>query len=104
MVDSPLLKQTQGYVNGRWTGATGGARLAVTNPATGEKLADVPDMGAEETTAAVEAARIAMTDTPSLEERRSWLTAIADQLVANKQELGRIITLEQGKPLKEGVG
>src|SRR5690349_3428644 len=56
MISSPLLSHMQGYVNGRWTGADSERTFAVINPATGEKLADVPDMAAGETTVACEAA------------------------------------------------
>src|SRR5215207_952088 len=61
MIESPLLTDLGGYVGGRWiTRGSSGHTIAVTNPATGEKLADVPDMGAAETTAAIESAAAAM--------------------------------------------
>ncbi|MCA1659180.1 MAG: NAD-dependent succinate-semialdehyde dehydrogenase [Verrucomicrobiaceae bacterium] len=76
--------------------------LRVINPATGEWLADVPDMAAVETTAAVEAAAEALRE-PVAEKRRHWLDETARLLLENRQELARIITSEQGKPLKESV-
>lgn len=103
MTTSPLLNDTQGYIAGRWVGAASGRTLEVINPATGETLARVPDMGAEETTAAVEAAAAAMRTTPSLEQRRAWLAAIASAHLENKNELASLITLENGKPLKEAA-
>lgn len=103
MIQSPLLPHTAGYIAGRWTGAQSGKTLAVINPATGEKLADVPSMGAAETTQAVEAAAGAFADPPAIELRRAWLKAIGARMLEHKRELGRIITLEQGKPLAEGV-
>jgi len=56
MIESPLLPQFLGYINGRWTPARLGLSLPVYNPATGERLAEVADMGGEETQAAIEAA------------------------------------------------
>src|ERR1051326_3768435 len=103
MIESPLLKEISGYVNGRWSAAQSGKTISVTNPATGDHLADVPDMGSAETTAAVEAADAALQTEIPLAQRKRWLEQIVDLLLANKQELARIITLEQGKPLKESV-
>jgi succinate-semialdehyde dehydrogenase / glutarate-semialdehyde dehydrogenase len=97
----PLLEETRGFIAGQWRDAQSGRTLAVTNPATGEHLADVPDMAEEETAAAVDAAREGMDPAFPLEERSRWLGEIADRLIEHKKELGRIITLEQGKPLKE---
>jgi succinate-semialdehyde dehydrogenase/glutarate-semialdehyde dehydrogenase len=104
MIESPLLANLGGYIGGEWVGATSGATFAVINPATGEQLAAVPEMGATETTAAVEAASRALDDRTSAEQRRDWLNLIHDGLLEHKQELARIITLEHGKPLKESVG
>ncbi len=104
MISSPLLKQFAGYINGRWAPADSGKTTAVFNRATGEKLADVPEMGEAEAVRAVEASAAAMRDTPSLDQRRQWLTQIAERLLAQKKELGRILTQEHGKPLKEGIG
>ena len=103
-LNSTYLKHVQGYVDGRWCGADSGATAPVTNPANGEVLANVPVMGAAEAARAVEAAARVVQNPPSLDQRRRWLEAIAARLTADKNELGRIITLEHGKPLKEGVG
>lgn len=102
MISSPLLKQVSGFVAGRWV-ERGDDRLAVTNPATGETLAEIPDMGEAGATAAVESAAAAMANPPPVEQRHAWLLAIHDALLRDKAELGRIITQEQGKPLKEAV-
>ncbi len=104
MIESPLLKQLQGYIDGRWVGADGGDTLAVTNPANGETLAEVPNMGAAEAQRAIAAASDARFPLTSLDQRREWLEAIARALAENREELGRILTLEHGKPLKEGQG
>ena len=57
--DAALLR-TDGYIDGRWTGADSGARFPVTDPASGERLAEVADMGAAETRRAIEAAERAL--------------------------------------------
>ncbi len=101
MIDSPLLKHVQGYINGRWVGAQSGQTLAVINPATGETLSPVPLMGQAETRHAVEAAQASRIQPASIEQRKQWLNQIADLHIEHQKELGRIITLENGKPWKE---
>jgi succinate-semialdehyde dehydrogenase / glutarate-semialdehyde dehydrogenase len=104
MIQSPLLQNFKAYVAGKWVGAdSAGATFAVHNPASGEKLADLPNMGAVETSAAIESSAAALERDVSLDQRRQWLRRIYDLLMENKQELARIITVEQGKPLKESV-
>ena len=103
MIQSPLLMNMAGFVAGRWKPARSGDVLRVTNPATGEPLADVPDMAQAETAAAVEAAAEALRNPVAAETRRHWLAETARLLRANQQELARTITLEQGKPLKESI-
>ncbi len=91
------------HVAGAWVAADSGAAFPVTNPATGEILGSVPDMGADEARRAVEAAQAALPlwrDRPAKERAgimRRWF-----ELIMNEQErLARIITAEQGKPLAE---
>ena len=105
MIQSPLLEHVGGYVAGRWAAADAGGTIAVRNPSTGEHLADVPDMGAGETAAAVESAAAVLERgaTGSLDDRRRWLVAVHDLLLENKAELALVITAEQGKPLKESA-
>jgi succinate-semialdehyde dehydrogenase/glutarate-semialdehyde dehydrogenase len=103
MMESPLLQHLQGYVAGKWHGGSGSATIDVTNPATGELLAKIPDMGALEADAAIAAADAATRNPIAVEQRAEWLGRIANLLLENKQELARIITLEQGKPLKEST-
>jgi succinate-semialdehyde dehydrogenase/glutarate-semialdehyde dehydrogenase len=59
-LQDPGLLKTQAYINGQWVDADNGATFAVTNPATGEHLADVASLGAVETRRAIEAAEVAM--------------------------------------------
>jgi len=103
-MNAPLLQDVAGFIDGRWSAADSARVIPVINPANGAHLADVPDMGAEETTRAVDAAAAAMNRaSPSTDQRRRWLSGIHDLLLKHKDELARIITLEQGKPLKESA-
>jgi len=103
MIESPLLPQCLGYIDGRWTGATTGQTLTVHDPATGEMLAQVPNMGAAEAEAATAAAERALKETPAPEQRHQWLRALEVTLLQARDELARIITREQGKPLRESL-
>ena len=105
-LNDPGLWQTQGHINAAWTDATSGKTFAVLDPATGEHLANVPDMGAQETRAAIEAANAAL---PAWRERtakdraavlRNWF----DLCMAAKDDLALLMTREQGKPLAEAAG
>lgn len=104
MIESPLLKNLCGYIDGVWVRADSGEDMRVTNPATRELIAQVPRMGADETTRAVDAAERSLSRPASIPQRRKWLAKIADLLVEHRRELGRIITLENGKPWREGEG
>ena len=100
--DSSLLRD-QAFIAGKWCDADDGQRFAVTNPATGETLATVPRMGAAETRRAVEAAQEAFLiwrDRPAA-ERAAVLRRIRDLMMENRDDLARLLTLEQGKPLAE---
>lgn len=105
MIQSRLLEQIGGYVGGRSVPLEAGHAIAVFNPSSGEHLADVPNMGAAETADAIEAAAgvVDRGASGSPEQRRAWLTAVHDLLLDQKAEMARIITLEQGKPLKESI-
>jgi succinate-semialdehyde dehydrogenase / glutarate-semialdehyde dehydrogenase len=103
--DSGLLRQ-QAYIAGRWCEANNGASFQVTNPATGDVLARVPDMGAAETRRAIEAAKAAWPGwrrkTPK--ERATLLRKWHDLMMANLDDLATLMTAEQGKPLAESKG
>lgn len=103
MLSSHLLPQIGSYVNGRWRTNATGETLPVYNPATGEILAEINSLGGKETTEAVESGAVAMRRPSSPDQRRNWLRTLAAEMLTNRDELGRIITLEQGKPLAEGV-
>jgi succinate-semialdehyde dehydrogenase/glutarate-semialdehyde dehydrogenase len=101
-VESSLLRR-QAHVGGRWIDADSGATFPVVDPATGETLAEVPRMGAEETRRAIEAAEVAFPAWSGLlaKERARMLRGLADAMMERKDDLARLLTLEQGKPLAE---
>lgn len=105
-MESPLLKNLQGYVGGRWKGSSDGNTFDVYNPATGEVIAKVDSMTADDVTEAIRAGSRALrlTNPYSIETRRGWLEGIRDLLLDNKEEIGRILTSEHGKPHKEAQG
>src|SRR5690554_4668355 len=102
MIESPLLKNLKGYTGGQWK-ATGAKTFDVYNPPPGEGTASVPSMPAEDVKAAIAAGKSALrlAEPYAIETRRQWLEAIRDALKANKEEIGRILCLEHGKPLNE---
>ncbi len=104
MLDSPLLPQAQGFIDGRWRGADDATTFPVTNPADGTVLAELPAMGPMETVRAITAAHRALAASPDLATRRRWLEAIDQALRDHQEELGRILTLEHGKPHAEAQG
>ncbi len=103
--DSKLLK-TLAYVNGEWVSSHTGATFAVTNPATGELLAEVPDMDAEDTQKAIHAAHAAWAawrEKPC-KQKAALLRRWFDLVMAAQEDLARLMTAEQGKPLAEARG
>jgi len=106
MIESPLLEKLTGYIGGRWTDNEQGRTFDVFNPATGKVIAQVASMSEGEVRAAVDAGKSALrlTSPYSIETRKKWLEDIRDALRANKDEVGRILCLEHGKPLNEAQG
>src|ERR1700759_2890038 len=103
--DMELIRQ-QAYIAGRWCEADSGKKFPVTNPATGEVLAEVPYMGAAETRRAIEAAKGAWPDwrRKTAKDRAAILRKWYDLMMANLEDRARIMTAEQGKPLAESQG
>jgi len=103
--DPSLLKQ-QAYINGSWCNADNGETVAVTNPATGETLGTVPNMGAAETRCAIDGANAAFKTWRKLlaKERSAILRKWNDLMLANVDDLAAIMTAEQGKSLTESRG
>ncbi|MEA2304677.1 MAG: succinate-semialdehyde dehydrogenase / glutarate-semialdehyde dehydrogenase [Solirubrobacteraceae bacterium] len=93
----------QGYIDGRWVDADSGATFAVTNPATGETIAEVPRMGAAETRRAIEAAQRALPGWRSklARERALIMRRWSDLMLEHAEELATLLTTEQGKPIAE---
>ncbi|AYG57466.1 NAD-dependent succinate-semialdehyde dehydrogenase [Rhizobium jaguaris] len=103
---SSRFLRAAGYINGAWTAGGATKTFDVINPATGEVLASLPDMGAAETTAAIDAAYIAQVAWAArpAKERAAILRKWFDLMVANADELAAILTAEMGKPLPEAKG
>ncbi|TBG70617.1 NAD-dependent succinate-semialdehyde dehydrogenase [Rhizobium leguminosarum] len=102
---SPLLRDA-GYIDGVWTSGDATKTFDVLNPATGELLASLPDMGAAETRAAIDAAHAAQPGWAArpARERSTILRKWFDLMVANADELAAILTAEMGKPFPEARG
>ncbi|MDH4984286.1 NAD-dependent succinate-semialdehyde dehydrogenase [Aminobacter anthyllidis] len=105
LADPSLLRQ-QAYVDGQWVDADGKATQKVTDPATGSLLGTIPDMGAAETRRAIEAADRARKAWAALAagERSAVLRRWFGLILDNAEDLARIMTAEQGKPLAESRG
>jgi succinate-semialdehyde dehydrogenase / glutarate-semialdehyde dehydrogenase len=103
--DAGLFRQ-QCYINGQWLDADSKATIPVTNPANGSVLGHVPKMGTAETRRAIEAANAAWPGWRALtaKERGAILRRWFDLLVANQDDLAKLMTAEQGKPLAEAKG
>ncbi len=103
--DKSLLRQAA-YVAGEWIAAEGDKAIAVTNPATGEIIGHVPDLGADATRRAIEAAETARKDwaARTAKQRSDLLRAWFDLMIEHRDDLGAILTAEQGKPLAEAKG
>jgi succinate-semialdehyde dehydrogenase/glutarate-semialdehyde dehydrogenase len=105
-MQNKALLINKAYINGEWLDANDGKTFAVTNPATYALIAEVPDMGKAETQTAIEAAHKAfpLWKNKTAEERAILLRKWFDLLIANVDDLGELLTTEQGKPLAEAKG
>ncbi|MGJ3255905.1 MAG: NAD-dependent succinate-semialdehyde dehydrogenase [Alcanivorax sp.] len=105
LTDNALFRQ-QCYINGRWCDADDGATFTVTNPATDESLGTSPRMGEAETRQAIDAAHEAFPAWRDMAaaQRATLLEAWHDLMMEHQDDLGRLMTLEQGKPLAEAKG
>ncbi len=102
-MNEPELLRRQAYYAGLWQDADSGAVLAVTNPATGDVIAHVPNMGAAETEKVITAAEAAQSNWGALtgKQRGGFLRQWHDLIIAHQEDLAQLITHEQGKPLAE---
>lgn len=105
-LQSTELFQQQAYINGQWLAAQSNVTVPVTNPATGEEIGTIPNMGAAEATQAVEAAYTALQSWKALtaQNRADILLVWYKLVLEHTDELALIMTIEQGKPLAEAKG
>ena len=103
-LNDPSLLKTDGLINGQWV--PGLTRFDVHDPATGQKIADVANLGPAEAEQAISAANAAWPAwrSKTAKERSIILRKWFDLLMANQEDLGRLMTAEQGKPLPEAKG
>ena len=106
LLKDPTLLVTKAYVAGQWIDADDGTTFAVTNPARGDVICHLPDLGRAETARAIDAAQKAMKDWAARtgKERAAVLRKWFDLMMANQDDLGKILTAEMGKPLAEAKG
>jgi succinate-semialdehyde dehydrogenase/glutarate-semialdehyde dehydrogenase len=106
ILSQPTLLKSHSYIGGEWVGAKSGKTFSITNPANGEHIIDVADLGAEETTLAVEAAEKAQKEWQgrTAKERATLLRRWNQLILDNQDDLATLMTLEQGKPLAEAKG
>jgi succinate-semialdehyde dehydrogenase / glutarate-semialdehyde dehydrogenase len=104
LLNDPTLLKTDGLVNGQWL--AGSSRFDVLDPATGQKLADVANLGPAEAQTAIDAANAAWPAwrNKTAKERAIILRQWFNLLMANQDDLARILTAEQGKPYAEAKG
>jgi succinate-semialdehyde dehydrogenase / glutarate-semialdehyde dehydrogenase len=102
----PALLRTRAYTNGEWVNADDDATVKVSNPATGETLGTVPNMGAGETRRAISAAAAAFPAwaAKTAKERAVILRRWYSLMIENRDDLATLMTAEQGKPLAESQG
>ncbi|WP_372615004.1 NAD-dependent succinate-semialdehyde dehydrogenase [Aquicoccus sp.] len=94
------------YIGGKWTAAQDGATLGVTNPADGSALGDIARLSGEESARAVDVGQDAFPAWSALlpQDRSTILRRWFDLMIENREDLARIMVLEQGKPLSEARG
>ena len=102
----PSLLRDQAFIDGQWGDADSGETFTVENPASGETVADVACCGAAEARRAIEAAARAFETWrhTTVKERAALLRRWFDLMMENQEDLARILTAEQGKPLAEARG
>ena len=106
LLKDPTLLVTKAYVAGQWIDADDGTRFEVTNPARGDVICSLPNLGRAETARAIAAAEVAMKDWAARtgKERAAVMRKWFDLMMANQDDLGKILTAEMGKPLAEAKG
>ncbi len=104
LLKDPSLLKTDGLINGKWI--KGKKRFEVTDPATGQVLADVADLDPKDVKSAIAAADAAWPAWRALtgKQRHAIMMKWFHLLMENQDDLGRIMTAEQGKPFAEAKG
>lgn len=102
-VTSPTIIEGKAYIAGTWCDAESGTRIDVTDPASGDLVGTVPDMGRAECRTAIEAASAALPawSARTAKERARVMMRMYDAMTARADELAELLTREQGKPLAE---
>ncbi len=105
-LSNPALFREQSFVNGEWVSAVNGAMFEVSNPADGTLLARVAEVGVAGARAAIEAANAAWPAwrAKTARERSAVLRRWFELILENKDDLARLMTAEQGKPIAEALG
>ena len=105
-LNQPDLFRDRAFIDGQWVQAAKLRSFPVFNPSTGAKLGSVPDLGAEETRAAIDAAEKALKPWQALtaKERSILLRNWFNLILAHQDDLATIMTSEQGKPFAEAKG
>jgi succinate-semialdehyde dehydrogenase/glutarate-semialdehyde dehydrogenase len=105
-LNDPELLKSQAYIDGAWVDADNGETLAVTNPADGSTIVEIARCGSAETRRAIDAAHIAQRSwrRTTAKERALLLRNWFNLMMAAQEDLARILTAEQGKPLAEASG
>lgn len=106
LLKDPSLFKEEAYINGQWIKGANGKLFDVTNPATGELIGQVANLGPQDAEIAICAAEKAFQDwkTKTGKERANVMRKWFDLIIANTQDLATLMTLEQGKPLIESAG
>ena len=106
VLNDPTLLKTKAYIAGEWQPADDNATFDVKNPATGETIATVPRMGTTETRRAIDTANAAWPAwrATTAKHRATILRKWHDLMLENADDLAKILTTEQGKPLAEAKG
>ncbi|WP_099825247.1 NAD-dependent succinate-semialdehyde dehydrogenase [Oceaniglobus indicus] len=106
VLSRPELARSFAYVGGAWVAGGANATLAVTDPATGAKLADVARLNAADSRRAVDAAHDAFPAWAGLlpQDRSAILRRWFELMIEHREDLARIMTTEQGKPISESRG
>ncbi|GBF50006.1 succinate-semialdehyde dehydrogenase [Leptospira ryugenii] len=105
LFDQTLFRQSN-YINGEWTKAVSGETLSVQNPSTRSTIGTIPKSGTQETESAIRSAQSALYlwKKTTAKERSQILRKWFQLMIENADDLARILTSEQGKPLAEAKG